>query len=55
MIVEASHLPLSIIIVGMGENEFSFMNVLDGDEDSLSYNNHQCVRDVMTVYDFDDE
>lgn len=32
LIVEASHLPLSIIIVGIGNADFSNMEELDGDE-----------------------
>ena len=32
LIVEASSLPLSIIIVGIGDENFSFMEKLDGDE-----------------------
>ena len=30
-IVAASHLPISIIIVGVGNADFSSMNILDGD------------------------
>eukprot|EP00343_Euplotes_focardii_P003530 CAMPEP_0205810130 /NCGR_PEP_ID=MMETSP0205-20121125/14306_1 /ASSEMBLY_ACC=CAM_ASM_000278 /TAXON_ID=36767 /ORGANISM="Euplotes focardii, Strain TN1" /LENGTH=97 /DNA_ID=CAMNT_0053087945 /DNA_START=536 /DNA_END=825 /DNA_ORIENTATION=- len=32
IIVEGSHLPLSIIIVGLGENSFDMMVELDGDD-----------------------
>lgn len=32
-IIDASHLPLSIIIVGVGEAKFSAMNELDSDEE----------------------
>ena len=31
-LVEASKLPLSVIIVGIGNNDFSNMNILDGDD-----------------------
>lgn len=31
-IVAASHLPLSIIIVGVGNEDFSNMEILDGDD-----------------------
>lgn len=31
-IVEASHLPISIIIIGIGKEDFSNMDILDGDE-----------------------
>lgn len=30
-IVKSSHLPLSIIIVGIGNEDFSNMTILDGD------------------------
>ena len=36
LIVEASYLPLSIIIVGIGNEDFSFMKKLDGDEIPLT-------------------
>jgi len=35
LIVEASHLPLSIVIVGIGNEDFTNMENLDGDENSL--------------------
>lgn len=38
LVIEASHLPLSLIILGMGDNDFQFMNVLDGDDRTLSFN-----------------
>lgn len=31
-IVDSSHLPLSIIIVGIGNEEFKNMEILDGDD-----------------------
>ena len=36
LIVELSHLPCSIIIVGIGEEDFSKMDVLDGDHHILT-------------------
>ena len=36
LIVEASYLPLSIIIVGIGNEDFTFMKKLDGDEIPLT-------------------
>lgn len=35
-IVDASHLPLSIVIIGVGTADFTAMNMLDGDEIPLS-------------------
>jgi len=32
LIVQSSHLPLSLIIVGIGNADFDNMNVLDGDQ-----------------------
>jgi len=34
-IVRGSHLPVAIIIVGVGDADFSTMEVLDGDEEAL--------------------
>ena len=36
LIVQASTLPLSIIIIGVGEAEFALMNELDGDKTPLT-------------------
>lgn len=49
LIVEASHLPLSIIIVGMGDHDFHFMDVLDGDAKMLSYRGKKASRDVRDL------
>lgn len=46
LVIEASHLPLSLIILGMGDNDFQFMHVLDGDEKTLSFNGKKPARDV---------
>ena len=34
-LVEASYLPLSIIIVGIGNDDFDIMDILDGDKNPL--------------------
>lgn len=49
LIVEACNLPLSIIIVGMGNNDFHFMDVLDGDVKRLSYKGQKASRDVRNL------
>lgn len=36
LIVQASSLPLSIIIIGVGEADFTLMNELDGDKVQLT-------------------
>ncbi|KAG1714161.1 Copine-8 [Nymphon striatum] len=46
-IVKASHLPLSIIIVGIGNADFNEMEELDGDEVRLSYEGREAVRDIV--------
>ena len=46
-IVEASSLPLSIIIIGVGSADFSAMERLDGDDDKLSYHGKYASRDIV--------
>jgi len=48
-IVDASNLPLSIVIVGVGNADFSSMEKLDADEEPL-YNSHsreKAKRDIV--------
>lgn len=45
-IVRASHLPMSIIIVGVGNADFSDMRLLDGDDGPL-----RCPRGVPAARD----
>eukprot|EP01027_Heterolobosea_sp_BB2_P017458 GEZU01024717.1.p1 GENE.GEZU01024717.1~~GEZU01024717.1.p1 ORF type:complete len:442 (+),score=140.82 GEZU01024717.1:185-1510(+) len=51
-IVEASKLPLSIIIVGVGNINFSSMNELDGDGSRLQYDGKQAERDIVQFVPF---
>jgi hypothetical protein len=53
-IVDASSLPLSIIIVGIGNADFDAMNVLDGDDDRLSFNGRYAERDIVQFVQFRD-
>ncbi|XP_059093115.1 copine-9-like [Tigriopus californicus] len=46
-IVNASHLPLSIIIVGVGEADFTEMEALDSDERLLQSNGRTASRDIV--------
>uniref|UniRef100_A0A914USU4 Copine-3 n=1 Tax=Plectus sambesii TaxID=2011161 RepID=A0A914USU4_9BILA len=46
-IVNASTLPLSIIIVGIGNGDFSAMEVLDGDERRLASGDVKAARDIV--------
>ncbi|KAJ8047937.1 Copine-8 [Holothuria leucospilota] len=51
-IVYAARLPMSIIIVGVGNEDFSAMEVLDGDEVRLSYQGVQAERDIVQFVPF---
>uniref|UniRef100_A0A914DGF6 VWFA domain-containing protein n=1 Tax=Acrobeloides nanus TaxID=290746 RepID=A0A914DGF6_9BILA len=51
-IIEASELPLSIIIVGVGTAEFDRMEELDSDDKLLSYNGLVAKRDIVQFVPF---
>ncbi|KAK7603007.1 hypothetical protein V9T40_003006 [Parthenolecanium corni] len=51
-IVEASHLPMSIIIVGVGSADFGAMDELDADTVPLSYNGLNAIRDIVQFVPF---
>ncbi|KAK4304697.1 hypothetical protein Pmani_023369 [Petrolisthes manimaculis] len=46
-LVEASNLPMSVIIVGVGNEDFTAMEQLDGDEKRLSHNGIYAERDIV--------
>lgn len=46
-IVNMSDLPISIIIVGVGDADFTNMNRLDGDDEVLESNGKKCDRDIV--------
>uniref|UniRef100_A0A0N4VSJ0 Copine domain-containing protein n=1 Tax=Haemonchus placei TaxID=6290 RepID=A0A0N4VSJ0_HAEPC len=46
-IINASYLPLSIIIVGVGDEDFSSMNELDSDDMMLSHDGKTAQRDIV--------
>jgi len=46
-IIKASGLPLSIIIVGVGDADFTEMNALDSDDRLLRHNNLVAKRDIV--------
>lgn len=46
-IVDASDLPLSIIIVGVGKANFSSMVALDSDKSLIEYNGRKAKRDIV--------
>lgn len=52
-IVEASKLPLSIIIIGIGKTDFDYMEILDGDEVPLKNSNGEIrKRDIVQFVEF---
>ncbi|EYC32625.1 hypothetical protein Y032_0002g1004 [Ancylostoma ceylanicum] len=48
-IISASFLPLSIIIVGVGDEEFDSMDELDSDDSLLAFEGRQAQRDIVQV------
>lgn len=46
-IIDASRLPLSIIIIGVGEEDFAAMDDLDSDDNLLRIGNHVAERDIV--------
>ena len=53
-IVEASYLPMSIIIVGIGKADFTLMNQLDGDEEPvINSRGEQWKRDIVQFVEFE--
>ena len=53
-VVEASTLPLSVIIVGVGNADFSAMEELDGDTVRLNFNGKYAARDIVQFVPFED-
>ncbi|GLH04051.1 Copine-8 [Gryllus bimaculatus] len=51
-IIQASSLPMSIIIVGVGNADFSAMDELDADTVPLVHNGIQAVRDIVQFVPF---
>ncbi|KAJ8041877.1 Copine-8 [Holothuria leucospilota] len=51
-IVKAAKLPMSIIIVGVGNENFTAMEELDGDEVRLSFQGEEAERDIVQFVPF---
>ena len=52
-IVEGSKLPLSIVIIGIGNYDFSYMEILDGDEQPLTSSSGEIrKRDIVQFVEF---
>eukprot|EP00835_Amoeboradix_gromovi_P001861 NODE_94_length_21515_cov_0.130417.p11 type:complete len:148 gc:universal NODE_94_length_21515_cov_0.130417:719-276(-) len=47
VIIDACNCPLSIVIVGVGNADFSKMKLLDGDQKPLSLNGRTASRDIV--------
>ncbi|GFR41228.1 hypothetical protein Agub_g1901 [Astrephomene gubernaculifera] len=52
-IIEASSLPLSILIVGIGNEDFGKMDKLDSDRSLLSNGVHRAARDIVQFVEFE--
>ena len=47
-LVEASYLPISVIIIGIGDADFTNMNILDADDEPLTdKNGRKADRDLV--------
>lgn len=51
-IIEAAKLPISIIIIGIGADDFTNMDILDGDDEPLVSNNEVVKRDIVQFVEF---
>ena len=55
LLVNASHLPLSVIIVGVGKEQFEMMRELDADQEVLRAPNQEAaVRDLVQFVKLED-
>jgi hypothetical protein len=53
-IIQATNLPLSVIIVGVGNANFDNMNKLDGDKELFGSNGVKAARDIVQFVPFRD-
>ena len=51
-LVEASSLPLSVVVVGVGNDSFKAMNCLDADEKPLNSGSNYAIRDIVQFVPF---
>ncbi|CAL4111007.1 unnamed protein product [Meganyctiphanes norvegica] len=51
-LVAASQEPMSVIIVGVGDADFSSMELLDGDEKRVSASGKSAIRDIVQFVEF---
>lgn len=52
LIIQNSNLPISLIIVGIGNSDFAGMHELDGDGGLVGSNNIRCPRDIVQFVPF---
>jgi hypothetical protein len=53
MIVDLSHYPCSVIIIGVGDANFQMMHELDGDDGVLRDDNlRACLHDIVQFVEF---
>ncbi|KAJ5077497.1 copine [Anaeramoeba ignava] len=53
-LIEASKLPISIVIVGIGPADFGKMDILDGDDSTLKIDGKKAQRDIVQFVPFRD-
>lgn len=47
ILVENSHLPMSIILVGVGPGDMSKMDILDDDNRTMTFRGRKAERDIV--------
>eukprot|EP01017_Pseudomicrothorax_dubius_P002262 TRINITY_DN10004_c0_g1_i3.p1 TRINITY_DN10004_c0_g1~~TRINITY_DN10004_c0_g1_i3.p1 ORF type:complete len:108 (+),score=18.69 TRINITY_DN10004_c0_g1_i3:199-522(+) len=52
LLVSASNLPLSVIIIGVGDSDFSKMEILDGDSGIVDSRGTKASRDICQFVPF---
>jgi len=53
-LIEAAYLPMSIIIIGVGDADFSLMDELDGDDGLWNAHGDKCARDLVQFVPYND-
>ena len=54
MLVSLSEMPCSVIIIGVGQEDFEDMRELDGDQDLLiDYDDRMADRDIVQFVEFE--
>lgn len=53
-IIEASELPMSVLVVGIGPTTFTSLTRLEEDTKKLSHNGHKTARDILQYAQFNE-